>query len=51
MTCEYLSKNLADYTAADREAFRRYSQGQSHAKQGRTDLLGKCPHYDAGYYS
>lgn len=45
----YLNKHFADFTAADREALRRYDQGQAHAKQGRTDLLGQCPHYDAGY--
>ena len=46
---DYPYKPLAELTEEDREASRRYAQGESHAKQARTDLLGKCPHYDAGY--
>lgn len=29
--------------------FRRFSQGYCHAAQGRTDILGQCPIYDAGF--
>lgn len=43
------SKNLADFTTQDRVFSRRYEQGQIHARQGRTDLLGLCPAYDAGF--
>tara|TARA_R110000772_G_scaffold116109_1_gene221125 strand:+ start:50 stop:250 length:201 start_codon:yes stop_codon:yes gene_type:complete len=49
MTCEYTNKHFSDYTTADRAAFRRFAQGKSHAAQGRTDLVGQCPHYDAGH--
>lgn len=38
-----------DLSAAGRRAMRRYEQGASHARQGRTDLLGICPDYDAGF--
>lgn len=51
MIAEYPAKHYADFTVTDRRAARRYNQGKSHAKQGRTDLLGQCEHYDAGYYS
>ena len=46
---DYPSKPLADQDTADRRAARRYAQGNSHARQGRTDLYGQCPHYDAGF--
>ncbi|MCP4986404.1 MAG: hypothetical protein GY928_10180 [Colwellia sp.] len=49
MKAPYPNKEYADFTTEDREAMRRYEQGKSHAKQGRTDLLNKCQHYDAGY--
>lgn len=49
MIAEYPHKPLADFTEADRIASRRFAQGKSHAKQGRTNLLGKCRHYDAGF--
>lgn len=42
-------KTFADSTLQDRVLSRRYSQGQSHARQGRTDLLGLCSAYDAGF--
>ncbi len=29
--------------------FSRFSQGYCHAVQGRTDILGQCPVYDAGF--
>lgn len=45
----YPAKNLADFTVNDRIAARRYSQGCSHARQGRFDLLKQCKHYDAGH--
>lgn len=45
----YPAKDYAEFTTADRRAARRFSQGYSHAKQGRTDLKGQCPHYDAGF--
>ena len=48
---DYPSKHMADFTPADREASRRFEQGRSHAKQARTDLLGLCPHYDAGFHA
>ena len=47
----YPAKDYAEFTVSDRRAARRFAQGQSHAKQGRTDLLGICPHYDAGWNS
>lgn len=49
MIAEYPRKHLAQFTAGDRTAARRYAQGKSHAKQGRRDLLGKCQHYDRGH--
>lgn len=49
MNAEYPNKPYADFTTADRIAMRRYHQGEAHALQGRTDLLGLCDHYDAGY--
>lgn len=49
MTAQYPAKPYADFTTADRIAMRRFEQGRVHAKQGRTDLLGNCPHYDAGH--
>lgn len=49
MTAEYPAKPYADFTSADRAAMRRYEQGKAHAQQGRNDLVGKCPHYDAGH--
>ena len=36
-------------TEKTREAHRRYNQGKSHARQGRTDLLGQCNAYDRGH--
>jgi len=38
-----------DMTQAARIAMRRYAQGEIHGRQGRTDLYGQCPHYDAGF--
>ena len=49
LIAEYPAKHLADFTPEDRAAMRRFEQGKSHRRQGRTDLLGKCPHYDAGW--
>ena len=49
MIAEYPRKPLAEFTAKDRVAERRYEQGKAHAKQGRRDLLGKCEHYDIGH--
>jgi hypothetical protein len=49
MNAQYPAKPYADFTAADRQAMRRFEQGKVHAKQGRDDLVGKCPHYDAGH--
>lgn len=49
MQAEYPAKHYADFTTSDRVAMRRYAQGRAHAKQGRTDLLGVCQHYDAGF--
>lgn len=49
MQAEYPAKHYADFTTEDRIAMRRYEQGRSHAKQGRADLIGVCPHYDAGF--
>lgn len=47
----YPAKDFAEFTIADQRAMRRYEQGVSHAKQSRTDLLGQCEHYDAGFYA
>lgn len=49
MTPEYPAKHYKDFTRADASAMRRYEQGKSHGKQGRTDLVGQCAHYDAGH--
>lgn len=46
---EYPAKPYAEFTTDDRQAMRRYERGKAHARQGRTDLLGACPHYDAGH--
>ena len=51
LIAEYPAKHLADFTVDDQRAMRRYEQGKVHAKQGRTDLLGQCEHYDAGFNS
>jgi len=49
MIPEYPAKHFAEWTPDDARAARRYSQGKIHARQGRNDLIGDCPHYDAGY--
>ena len=51
LTAEYPNKHYVDFTQEDRRAQRRYDQGKNHAMQGRTDFLGECPHYDAGFYA
>ena len=38
--------HLAAATIADRAMARRMDQAEAHARQNRTDLLGKCPIYD-----
>lgn len=40
--CEGVRRGLSDKDAG------RFAQGYTHAKQGRTDLLGDCQRYDAG---
>jgi len=46
---EYPRKDMADFTADDQLASRRYAQGKAHGLQGRMDLIGQCVHYDRGH--
>lgn len=38
-----------DHDEDSRRAMREFEQGASHARQGRTDLLGLSPSYDEGF--
>lgn len=51
LVAKYPNKPYANFTQDDQRAMRRYEQGKVHAMQGRTDLIGECPHYDAGFYA
>jgi len=44
-------KHLANVTATDRAMARRIDQAEAHARQNRTDLLGKCPIYDDAWHA